>query len=213
MQPASETFVLGQRLELKLNGEWFASRVEDQSSERQLTVAWPTDRLRSLVKVELGQAVDVMIAARQDAMYAAAMTVAATQRSGVPMLTLTPAGEWRRIQRRAAVRENVAVKPRIAQVVYGSASKPVRLGVTNVSASGVQVRSRDELRSGDLLELAFELDGEVHVKARVRRAYQNDRVWDAGCEFEDINESLAQRIVQFIFAQQRAMLRLRRGMA
>jgi c-di-GMP-binding flagellar brake protein YcgR len=96
-------------------------------------------------------------------------------------------------------------------VLYGPTRRTLRLGIMNVSASGVQVRSQDELRCGDLLDLAFELDGEVHVQARVLRVARKERVWDAGCEFEGISERLAQRIVQFIFAQQRATLRARRG--
>ncbi len=116
-----------------------------------------------------------------------------------------------RMQRRNAVRQRVAVRPRVAQTVYGSARRPLRLGVINVSATGLQLRSQDELRPGDLVELAFELDGEVYVHARVKRVQRAERVWDAGCEFEGITERLAERIVQFIFVQQRAMLRASRG--
>jgi c-di-GMP-binding flagellar brake protein YcgR len=102
----------------------------------------------------------------------------------------------------------------------GPAHKALRLGVTDISASGVQVRSQDELRVGDLVDLAFELSGideEVSVKARVRRVYRHDRgpamaaVWDGGCQFEGLPDRLGQRIVQYIFAQQRAVARARRG--
>jgi c-di-GMP-binding flagellar brake protein YcgR len=74
----------------------------------------------------------------------------------------------------------------------------------------VQVRSNDELRRGDLLDLAFELMGlehEIQLRARVCRVQRNERVWEAGCEFEGVSERLAQRIVQFIFAEQRAQAR------
>jgi c-di-GMP-binding flagellar brake protein YcgR len=115
------------------------------------------------------------------------------------------------LQRRNAVRQPVAVVPDRAQITYGGvACRPLRLGVIDLSATGLSVRSRDELRAGDLLELAFHLDGEeLYVQARVRRVVRRERVWDVGCAFEGISERQAERIVKFIFVQQRAMLRAR----
>jgi len=49
------------------------------------------------------------------------------------------------------------------------------------------------------------------VRARVRRVFQRERIWEAGCEFEGVSEKVTERIVQFIFVQQRALLRLQRG--
>jgi c-di-GMP-binding flagellar brake protein YcgR len=125
-------------------------------------------------------------------------------------------------QRRNAFRQHVAVVPRSAHILYGGvARRNVRLGVIELSASGVCVRSKDELRNGDLLELVFDLAPspsgrgrgvrEVHVQARVRRIVRGERLWDAGCAFEGIPESQAERIVKFVFAEQRATLRARRG--
>ena len=116
-------------------------------------------------------------------------------------------------QRRTAVRQRVAVVPRLSQVVYSTvARRPLRLGVVDVSATGVHLRSQDELRTGDLLELAFKLnDEEVHVHGRVRRVVRHERVWDVGCAFERITEAQSDRIVKLIFEEQRAMLRARRG--
>jgi c-di-GMP-binding flagellar brake protein YcgR len=105
----------------------------------------------------------------------------------------------------------VAIRPRIADALFGSARMPLRLGITNVSATGVQVRSQDELRRGNLLQLTFPIgDDEIEVHARVMRVVKLERVWDAGCVFEGISERLSERIVQFIFAQQRVALRARR---
>jgi c-di-GMP-binding flagellar brake protein YcgR len=116
-------------------------------------------------------------------------------------------GDWQRSQRRGAFRARVAIRPRVAENAY----RPLRLGITNVSASGVQVRSQDELRQGDLLHLVFDIDTEIELYARVGRVTRLERVWDAGCAFEGISERLSERIVQFIFAQQRIALRARRG--
>jgi c-di-GMP-binding flagellar brake protein YcgR len=214
MQPASDAFKIGARLQLGFGDDllvWVPTRVEDYDPEGRIVVAWPTDAERRLIKLMTSVRVQVMVAAAKDALYAATAIVEHTTQADIPLVTLSLDGPWQRMQRRAAVRESVAVRPRIAQVLHGPARRELRLGVTNVSATGVQVRSRDELRPGDLLELAFELDGEVQLKAHVRRVCRTERSWEAGCEFDGVSDSLARRIVQFIFAQQRAMLRARRG--
>jgi c-di-GMP-binding flagellar brake protein YcgR len=214
MQRVSEALVIGARLEVGIGDdhlEWLPSRVEDSLADGRLVLAWPTDRDRRPARFEPGQSIELMTVAREDALYAATASVVELTPGEVPLVTLAVSGAWQRRQRRNAVRASIAVRPRVADVLYGPARKSVRLGVTNVSSSGVQVRSQDELRRGELLELAFELDGEIEVRARVTRVQRLERVWDAGCEFESLPERLADRIVQFIFARQRAALRLRRG--
>jgi c-di-GMP-binding flagellar brake protein YcgR len=215
---------LGQRLEIGFGEdtvEWLASRIEDHDgSGERVTVAWPTDHERRQIPVKPGQTVQLAASTPQDAMYAARAEVEVASREGVPLLTLRVSGAWQRVQRRNAVRVAVAIRPRSAEIVFGETRKQLRLGVTDISALGVQVRSQDELRSGDHLDLAFELmdvDEEIQVKARVRRVNRQERatsvIWDAGCEFEGLSAKLGQRIVQFIFARQRALARAKRGSA
>ncbi|MBV8718655.1 MAG: PilZ domain-containing protein [Chloroflexi bacterium] len=115
-------------------------------------------------------------------------------------------------QRRSAVRQQVAVVPRLARILYGGvAQRPIRVGVIDVSATGLNVRSQDELRVGDLLELVLDLDGEVQLHARVTRIHRHERFWSAGCAFVGVNERLAEQIVKYVFVQQRHMLRKLRG--
>ena len=216
MQPPSEALAIGRHAELGVadagHTTWFASRVEDHEDRALLTLAWPTDAQRRLVRLDTGQILEVATCSRE-AMYLASAVVQDLCRGDVPLVIVRVSGEWQRSQRRAAVRTRVAIRPRRADCVVAEARRPLRLGLTNLSATGVQVRSYDELRRGDLLELAFELlgrDGEIQLRARVRRVQRaNARVWDAGCEFDGVSERLAQRIVQFIFAEQRAQARAR----
>jgi c-di-GMP-binding flagellar brake protein YcgR len=229
---SSVALSIGQRIELGYDPtspmgrkaeatEWLNSRLEDKAEDGScLTVAWPTDTHRKLIMVEPGDRVALAASTPQDALYAADAVIEASDEDPVPLLTLRIDGEWRRSQRRNAVRVGVAIRPRVAEKLIGPLQKPVRLGITNISASGVQVRSQEEIRSGDLLELAFELLGVEHellVRARVRRVYRQDRtsgsqgVWDAGCEFEGVPDRIGQRIVQYIFMQQRALARVKKG--
>jgi c-di-GMP-binding flagellar brake protein YcgR len=214
MPLASEvTLAIGQRLEIGVRDHWWPTRLEDRTADDQVTVAWPLSSLRRPLYLEVGEAVELGTVVHDDGAYAATGQVVALEKGNVPLVTVRLVGEWQRSQRRNAVRVPVAIRPRIAEVVYSDmARRTVRLGVTDISATGVHLRSKDEIHAGDLLHLAFELDQvEVNVQARVRRVECNERVWDAGCSFEGISESEAQRIVRFIFAQQRALLRVKRG--
>ena len=216
MQPPSEALAIGRHVETGVDvagrTTWFASRVEDYHESGLLILAWPTDAQRHLVRLSAGQSLEVAACSR-DAMYVANVVVQDLSGGDVPLVRVRVSGEWQRSQRRAAVRTRVAIRPRLADRVTADARRPLRLGLTNISATGVQLRSSDELRPGDLLDLGFELmglDGEIQLRARVCRVQRTgERVWDAGCEFEGIAERLARRIVQFIFAEQRAQARAR----
>ena len=212
MRPPSDALAIGHHIELGVGEHhvaWFPSRVEDYDDDATLTLAWPTDSERRLVRLDTHQTLEVATYSR-DALYGASVVVWQLVSRPVPLVVVRVPGAWQRSQRRNAVRTRVAVRPRIADCVQGDARRRLRLGVTNISATGVQVRSNDELRRGDLLDLAFELmglEGEIQLQARVCRVQRNERAWDAGCEFEGVSERLAQRIVQFIFAEQRAQAR------
>jgi len=208
--------VLGQRLEIGYGQDvlhWSASRLEDlDTSGQRLTVAWPTDPERRLLPIRPGHALHMATSTSHDARYSALVVVEDVTREPVPLITLRVNGPWKRTQRRDAVRVGLVIRPRVAASIdTNDVHKKLRLAVTNISAGGVQVRTQDELRPGDRIELAFELPGvdkELQVEARVRRVYRIERdgqtVWDAGCQFEGVSAGLAQRVVQFIFAQERA---------
>jgi c-di-GMP-binding flagellar brake protein YcgR len=219
---AAHILVLGQRLAIGHGRDvvhWSASRLEDQDASGELvTVAWPTDPERKLLPVKAGDTLHLSVSTAQDAMYSAAVTVKAVTREPVPLVILRIVGDWMRTQRRDAVRFAIGVRPRLAACMYSDgARKKLRLVVTNISEGGVRLRSLDEIRPGDRIELAFALPGlekELQVEARVRRVYHHDRdsqtIWEAGCQFEGLSAGVAQRIVQFIFTHQRAQARAKK---
>ncbi len=216
MRPPSDALAIGHHIEIGLlDGRvaWFPSRVEDYDDDALLTLAWPTDGDRRLVRFAIDQRLEVATYSL-DAMYVATVVVQRLSDRAVPLVTVRLYAGWERSQRRNAVRTRVAIRPRIADCVQADSRRRVRLGLTNISATGVRVRSSDEVRRGEVLDLAFELmgvEGEIQLQARVCRVQRNERVWEAGCEFEAISERLAQRIVQFIFAEQRAQARAKRA--
>ncbi len=216
MQQDSKLSV-GQRVELAHDGPWVASRLEDHDdSGTRLVIAWPTDPARRLIPLKPGDTVTVAVS-RQDALYSATMRVDKADMDGVPLLWLRVAGEWQRSQRRNAVRVPVAIRPRVAVRLNGPKPQPMRAGITDLSANGAQMRTQDEIKVGDTIDLAFSvlgIDEEFEVQAVARRVHHIDRggvhVWVAGCEFKHLSARMSQKLVQFIFAQQRTVARARR---
>jgi c-di-GMP-binding flagellar brake protein YcgR len=209
---------VGQRVELNVGARWLASRLEDHDDKgTRIVVAWPTDHERRLVPLKAGDTVRLAISTPQDALYSVPARVERATHEGVPMLDLRVAGEWQRSQRRTAVRVPVAIRPRVVARIEGEKRQPLRAGISNLSANGVQLRSQDEIKVGDRLDLAFsvmDIAEEIEIQAHVRRVQQHERgslhVWEAGCEFKGLPPRLGQKLVQFIFAQQRAQARNRR---
>ena len=216
----SPPLTIGKRVEVGITmpGEatqWLPTRIEDEDGTGvRLTVAWPTDRGR-LVDIRLGETLQLAASLPGDALYSTRVKIAAARQANVPLLDLEVDGEWQRLQRREAVRASISVRPRLVEKVTAVSRKQLRAAITNISATGIQVQAGDELRVGDRIALTFHLtqDGpELTVEADVRRMDIPDagRIWRAACRFVDIQPAQAEQIVQFIFAQQRALARSRR---
>jgi c-di-GMP-binding flagellar brake protein YcgR len=194
---------------------WLPTRIEDEDgSGERLTVAWPTDRGK-LVYIRLGETVRLAASLPGDALYATEVKIASARQANVPLLDLEIEGTWKRLQRREAVRVSVAITPRLAEKVTPAARKALRAAISNISATGIQLQARDELGVGDRIALAFRLTAggpELNLEADVRRIETLDhgRVWQAGCQFVDIQPAQSDQIVQYIFAQQRANARFKR---
>lgn len=215
MQLPSKLLV-GQRLEVNFAGHWLPTRLEELNAT-QLVVAWPTDSERRLLPLKVGDAVHIATSA-EDALYSTTVSVVAARSEGLPLLTLRMPSEWQRSQRRNAVRVGVAIRPRVAEKIDGEQRTKLRAGISNLSANGIQLRSQDELKPGDLIDVAFtvmDVDEEIEAQAIVRRVQQHERgtlhVWEAGCELQGLPPRLQQKLVQFIFAQQRAQMRHRKA--
>lgn len=218
--PLDSKLTIGQRIELSVGTEWLVTRLEEHDDTgNRLVVLWPTDRLRRLMPLKAGDALQIAATSSEDALYSAPARVdRASRDDGLPMLELRVLGEWQRSQRRNAVRVPVSIRPRIVVRIEGDKRQALRAGISNLSANGCQVRSQDEIKLGDLLDLAFEVMGieeEIAVQAKVRRVQQHERgtmhLWEAGCEMQGLPPRISQKIVQFIFTQQRAQARNRKG--
>src|SRR5688572_21796621 len=108
MPSVSERLLIGQRVEVQVANAWLPTRLEGIDGDARFTVAWPTDRERRLAQVNVGDTIE-LAGSGQDALYSAAARVTRTVSEGVPLIQLQVTGEWRRSQRRDAVRVPVAI--------------------------------------------------------------------------------------------------------
>src|ERR687885_417594 len=101
MQPPSEALAIGRHVEAGVadagRTTWFASRVEDFADGALLTLAWPTDAQRHLVRLSAGQSLEVAACSR-DAMYVANVVVQDLSGGDVPLVRVRVSGEWQRSQ-------------------------------------------------------------------------------------------------------------------
>src|SRR6266568_874712 len=119
MRPPSDALAIGHHIEIGLlDGRvaWFPSRVEDYDDDALLTLAWPTDGDRRLVRFAIDQRLEVATYSL-DAMYVATVVVQRLSDRAVPLVTVRLYAGWERSQRRNAVRTRVAIRPRIADCV------------------------------------------------------------------------------------------------
>ncbi len=215
---------IGQLLEFGLRDSdgvrWYPSRLEDQDGTvERLLVAWPMEDDLQPVPLNVGGTAILAATCQDDALYSADVQIQQLEQREPRELVVRAVVGWRRVQRRNAVRWEVAIRPTLAERLTSEGWKPVRAVITNLSAGGLQVRARDELIVGDRLDLEFSLPGSsAQLRARLEVRHVDERktgtmpYWEAGCEFREPRAADSERIVQFIFAQQRAVARREKGL-
>jgi c-di-GMP-binding flagellar brake protein YcgR len=221
-QPSLDLHV-GRRVEVGVNmsGEfrWLRSQVAEQvRADGRLVVAWPTKDHGQSVSARLGQSV-VVVASSEGALFSAEMVVEGGANGHDAFLLLRPERPWQRAQRRQDVRLPFIVQPTVAKVVAANGSRPIQATITNVSAGGLHLRSEQQVDVGDQVYVAFVLPGsgkEMHAHLDVRHVERSARsekeIWNAGCQFKDLQSAQRESIVKFIFAQQRSIARRQNGL-
>jgi hypothetical protein len=117
------------------------------------------------------------------------------------VVPLAPRPEQRRDHARVDLVRPVAMVPDGFRVGWLN-------GVTrNLSAGGVLVAGADALSEGDRLRLRFELESEDDLLDVLARVVHADATWGLrGLRLEHVDERERERIVRYVFAQQRRAL-------
>jgi c-di-GMP-binding flagellar brake protein YcgR len=178
-------------------------------------IAWPVDEHNDLATVRQGQTALVEVWPQYDALYTVE-TVVKSARMEVPEhIILTIAGIWQRVQRREQVRFPARITPSSAQAVTGQL-RTLNASIRDLSAGGLRLWSNQEILRGDEVRISFalpdngpEIEARVSVERAESFAYQNVVLWEAGCTFGDLPQATRDRIVRYIFAEQRLLAQQR----
>ncbi|HHW13829.1 MAG TPA: hypothetical protein GXX28_02710 [Firmicutes bacterium] len=207
---------IGQRIQLKAatsDNEWYPSRVEDLT-EATVVVGAPL-KGGVVVPFPVGGVLDCQYA-KDDAFYGFQTTVLERRRHPLPILVLRRPKTVQRFQRRRMYR-----LPVVLPVVY----KPVdgeethKGNTLDLSGGGLCLATDERLERDTELELSFALSDGYAVEARGRvvlvnesRDGQGPPRYLHGVAFRELPEAIQERIVSFIFAEQRERRRRQAGL-
>lgn len=185
-------------------------------AEGELVVGWPHDDAFERLPLRQGQTVVVEAFPALDALYVVETTVVSARPELPDQVVVQVRGPWQRIQRRDAVRFPVRIAPHALARLNGP-GETLNGSIRDLSAGGLRLWSGQRVEPGDRLRVRFRLPGEdttIDTALSVERvefiASQTIELWEAGCLFVGIAPAERERIVRFIFAQQRAVMQLRR---
>jgi hypothetical protein len=192
---------------------------EPTSLNGDLVVNWPVDATSRPAAILPAETMLLEVSNAYDALYLIEARIEPDRTLPADRLRLRGIDPWNRVQRRKNVRMAAVIIPRVAELVTGSgAREPLPAFVRDISGGGVLLRSERELEPGEMIDLAFELPNdsqELRTTVLVGRVAQQDhkptQVWEIGCRFTDLSEQDRDRVVRFIFAEQREIAKIRRA--
>jgi hypothetical protein len=192
--------------------EYHCKLTESVVLNGDILVSWPLDDAKHPIALDPEQPLFAEIPAQFDALYGATMQVAPHQPRRNKTLSLVASGPWQRIQRRQHVRWPVRIVPKLAGSADDQDRRKPSVVIIDVSAGGIGIQSTNALLPKQVVNVEFTLPGDTRPLAvratveRIKRAtLDGTPIWEAGCRFENMRENDRDRIVKFIFNEQRRL--------
>ncbi len=212
---AFEPLKVNQPVEIEIPGEQsvcYRSRVEYVSDDR-LIVASPM-KSGAIVPVRRGTVVKVTYTDNV-AVYTFSSEVLSQNISGIPTLILDRPSDSKRIQRRNFVRldTRLTVNLSLLNEKYIPSGETISATTVDISGGGMMFVCDTNMKVGDVLEAVINLSEKETVTAigRIVRIVENPpksrNRYSAGFEFTIIEEAERDKIIRFIFNQQRELRR------
>lgn len=203
-----------QLVEIEVEGAFkgnYHSRVEEVG-EDTLTLAMPI-RKGEIVTLRKGSKITVNFM-KNGANHAFQAEILDRARTPLPVLIVKMPVEAKKRQRRSWVRVPASLdfsfaplsdKPG-AELVFKEAQ------TLDISGGGLMFGSQQEFKLGDMIKLTLNLpSGRLELKAKVVRVIpmpdQPRRRYQIGLEFEEIKERQRDRVMRYIFDQQRKLIK------
>lgn len=195
--------------------KWFSTRVEDKTAEL-LTIAAPLEQ-GTVVPYGVGSDVQVQFD-QADALYSFTTTVVSRRLLGdnLRVYDLAPPREIKRQQRRQMFRLPLAL-PLQYEVVSLSEKRelvipgvPLKGCIKDISGGGVKLVSDIEIPNNSVVKLKLKAEGiDLSVGGKIVNHYANEEPdqkeygYCYGIQFIDLDRGSQDRIISFIFEEQR----------
>lgn len=212
---AAKVLKIGQRVEFYLEDDdiKYTSRIEDITSDR-LVVAMPVDEKRRPVIPAVGEqlyglAVDEMCRYRFFSVFRG------KAREPIPVWKITKPEVVERHQNRGFVRAMVRLPIQVRIInTEGREGDLMDLRTTDVSGGGVSFIAPHHVKINSRAAIVFTNFpniGTLSVMTRVVRCQplaSNDRGWQIGAHFLELNRGTMNKIVHFVFSELRRQIAL-----
>ncbi|TZE83334.1 flagellar brake protein [Calorimonas adulescens] len=195
---------LGQNIELIFDGKSYKSKIENIIDDQTYVVGVPIIH-HSYVFIPLNESVKLRYIAK-DCIYQFDGKVVKKSVDPVYTITIAQIGPFERIQRRENFRLEVSIKANFKikddETMYEGIIK-------DISGGGVKLATNKRLNINDEVLIEFTLPGSVNFSLNgvVTRNVKNGANFDVGISFKDIDTNSREKIVSFIFAEQRKLLK------
>ncbi len=198
---------IGQRIQIKVaysEADWFPTHIEDLT-ETEIVIGTPI-KAGELVSIATGTMLDCQFP-RDDAFYAFQAEVLQRRSQPLPVLVLRRPESVQRFQRRRLFRLPIVLPA--SYTVPGRESKPQKGNTLDISGGGLCLVAPERLELGTETDVRVSFpDGSVvRAYGRVVKVSQvageGPTRYAHGLEFRDLPAAVEERIVSFIFAEQR----------
>lgn len=195
---------IGQKIEIIFNERVYKTKIENIADDMNYIIGTPIVH-NTYVYIPLNEIIKIRYLAK-DCIYQFEAKVMHIEANKVHLITVTQAGPMERIQRRENFRLETAIS---AAFIKQYDNEPHKCIIKDISGGGVKLTTQQKLDVSDRINLTFSLDGmgTFNIEGVVVRINNDGSNYDVGISFRNLGASERERIVGYIFQEQRKMIK------
>lgn len=195
---------VGQKIEIIFNDKVYKTKIENITDDINYTIGTPIVH-NSYVYIPLNEIIKIR-SVMKDCIYQFEAKVTHKETNKVNLITVTQVGPMERIQRREDFRLETLIS---ATFTKQSDNEPHECVIKDISGGGVKLTTQERLDISDRINLSFSLDGigNFNIGGVVVRTNNEGSNYDVGISFKDLDASDREKIVRYIFQEQRKIIK------
>ncbi|MDI6601734.1 MAG: flagellar brake protein [Thermoanaerobacteraceae bacterium] len=195
---------IGQNIEIISGSKSYKSKIENIVDDLTYIIGTPIIH-HTYVFIPLNETIKIRYIAK-DCIYQFDGKVTHKEMNHTYLLTVTQISPMERIQRRENFRLETAIRATFTNENDDIAHEGI---IKDISGGGVRLITSQKLDINERITLNFSLTkiGDFSIKGVVVRSINNNSNYDVGISFKDLNAADREKIVSFIFQEQRKFLK------